>query len=146
MTTIAYRDGMLAADTLITCGDSRDGFAAKIVKVDGMLCGASGSAIHGQAFVAWLKKGREGDCPLLGLGEKDRTNGIMVSPDGKLRMWSDTGFWDFEPHGGYYAIGSGCEYATGAMAMGATAEQAVRVAIKHDVRSGGDVTVLRLDE
>ena len=44
----------------------------------------------------------------------------------------------------FYAIGSGCEFATGAMEMGATAEEAVQVAIKHSTSCGGPINVLRL--
>lgn len=43
----------------------------------------------------------------------------------------------------YFATGSGAEYATGAMAHGATAEEAVRAAMLHDTNSGGEITVLR---
>ncbi len=32
MTTIAYRDGVIAADTLACWGSNRDGFATKIAK------------------------------------------------------------------------------------------------------------------
>jgi ATP-dependent protease HslVU (ClpYQ) peptidase subunit len=41
----------------------------------------------------------------------------------------------------YRAIGSGRDLAMGAMAMGATAAQAVQVAIKHDRSTGGDIIV-----
>jgi len=44
----------------------------------------------------------------------------------------------------FYALGSGYQVAMGAMEFGATAEEAVRAAIKWDTGSGGDVTVLRL--
>jgi len=43
----------------------------------------------------------------------------------------------------FEAIGTGDELAIGAMEFGATAIEAVRVAIKRDINSGGRVAVLR---
>lgn len=40
-------------------------------------------------------------------------------------------------------MGSGGEFASGAMAMGATAAEAVRIAMKFDTKTGGEITVLR---
>jgi ATP-dependent protease HslVU (ClpYQ) peptidase subunit len=42
-----------------------------------------------------------------------------------------------------FAAGSGERYALGAMAMGATPEQAVQVAAGFCRYTGGDITVLR---
>ena len=46
--------------------------------------------------------------------------------------------------GPYFAMGSGRDFALGAMAAGASAEEAVRAAIAHDVYSGGEVVTLRI--
>jgi ATP-dependent protease HslVU (ClpYQ) peptidase subunit len=46
-------------------------------------------------------------------------------------------------HRKFQAIGSGLEYATGAMAMGADAKEAVRVAIKFDSDSGGRIHTMK---
>ena len=47
----------------------------------------------------------------------------------------------FDPHiyDEFFAIGSGSSLALGAMSFGASAEEAVRVAIKHNVFCGGEV-------
>jgi len=42
---------------------------------------------------------------------------------------------------GWYAIGSGAPYALGALAMGATAEEAVRTAAIFDIWTGGSIEV-----
>lgn len=44
----------------------------------------------------------------------------------------------------YLAIGSGQDFALGAMAHGATAEEAVWCACKHDPHSGGPVVVYQI--
>lgn len=43
----------------------------------------------------------------------------------------------------FWADGSGCDYALGAMQMGATAEQAVAVAMIWDQCTGGQINVIR---
>lgn len=43
-----------------------------------------------------------------------------------------------------YAIGSGTDYARGAMMAGASAEEAVRIASNLCIYTGGKITVLRL--
>ena len=143
MTTIAYRDGVLAADSLVTCGGGADGFVSKARRIDGLLTAASGSTVHAERFFNWLAGGAPGDCPLVGLPENSRTNGLVVLPSGRLRVWCHEGSWDFTPLRGFYALGSGTDYAIGAMEMGADAERAVQVATIHDIATGGPITVLR---
>jgi ATP-dependent protease HslVU (ClpYQ) peptidase subunit len=58
-----------------------------------------------------------------------------------MTMWSD-GTYD-EIRCEFYAIGSGRQFARGAMANGASAEDAVLAAIICDTTSGGSVEVLR---
>jgi ATP-dependent HslUV protease subunit HslV len=138
VTTIAYRDGVLAADTLMTANGSRDDFAPKIERIGGLLVGTTGSFPLGLKFRAWVARGFEGDCPYSG-GEPDG-NGIIVWAHGVVG-WCAAGPWPvMRP---FYALGSGCEYAIGAMEMGASAEQAVGVAMKHATETGGEITVLR---
>ena len=40
------------------------------------------------------------------------------------------------------ALGTGCEYAIGAMAAGTSAEEAVRIAARYDTNTGGEVITL----
>ncbi|QVW55203.1 hypothetical protein pEaSNUABM29_00163 [Erwinia phage pEa_SNUABM_29] len=42
------------------------------------------------------------------------------------------------------AVGSGCEFAIGAMAAGVSATDAVKVAIRYDINSGGEIQELDL--
>ena len=57
---------------------------------------------------------------------------LAVLPDGKAIFMTGWGLPILIEHE-YYAIGSGCEYAMGALEMGATAADAVLVACKLDV-------------
>lgn len=50
----------------------------------------------------------------------------------------------FPIHDDYFSVGSGSKWAKAAMDTGATAERAVRVALKNDAASGGKVQVFEL--
>lgn len=56
MTVIAYRDGVLAADSLVTWRAHRDGHVRKIFKVGRILATASGTTALAQAFRRKLGK------------------------------------------------------------------------------------------
>lgn len=138
MTTIAYRDGVLAGDTLTTANGNRDGYMQKVRRVGRVLIGFCGPISKGLKFEQWVKDGMTGDSPYHG---GDSGNGIVVSTAG-IVCWSGAGPWPVTTE--FYALGSGTELAMGAMELGATAEQAVAVAAKHNVDTGGQITVLRL--
>ena len=64
---------------------------------------------------------------------------MMVGHDDKSGVWKQ----ELDP-GNPDAIGSGSAYALAAMDMGASAEEAVRAAMKRDIYTGGRVRVLRV--
>lgn len=140
MTTIAYRDGVLAADTLCCFGNSRDGFATKAVKRGPYLAAASGAVAAMGRFLDWVRGGLQGEPPPMPDGDHT-TFGIIVCPDGSCLTFGPSG-WE-RTKADTYAIGSGADYAQGALAMGASAEEAVRIAMQFDVKTGGEITVIR---
>ena len=137
MTTIAYRDGVLAADTQINSGNgARAGSIQKVGRTsDGHLWGYSGSTQHQEGCVAWLDK-REGD------PAKIEGVFIVITPAGAVREWWGEGW--IQSQARFFAWGSGERLALGAMQVGATAAEAVRAAIALDLESGGEVTAVRL--
>lgn len=138
MTTIAYRDGMLAADSLATSNGLRDDYCAKVWRVGPLMGAACGSRALCLKFQDWVRAGMVGSSPFEG---KDDGNGLLVTPDHVI-CFANSGAWPV--YADFYALGSGYQLAMGAMEVGASAEEAVLAAIKWDVSSGGDVTVLRL--
>ena len=115
MTTIAYRDGVLAADMLSTSHGARDAFGPKIWRCGGVLIGAAGSRALCLKFRSWVIAGMSGESPWEG---KDDGLGIIVSRAG-IVCWGHLGPWPVrEP---FYTLGSGYQFATGAMEMGASA-------------------------
>jgi hypothetical protein len=143
MTTIAYKQGTLAADTLMIKGNTIFGHVEKIVRreSDGALCGGAGNLGWVQAFHRWFLEGEEGDPPPL--GEYD--NGIIVRKDNpEVEIFEDAGAWCFTPN--YTAIGSGKEFALAAMGLGTDAETAIKTAMQFDPGTGGEVMVLRHEQ
>jgi hypothetical protein len=144
VTTIAYKDGVLAADTLSTRNGAREGVAIKIFRRGDLLAGASGCSARCKYFRDWFVDGCKGDCPPMGDLEKNWAEGFIIMADGRLVTFGPTASW---AEAGMYsdmnAWGSGADFARGAMTAGASAEEAVRIAMHWDTNSGGDITVLR---
>lgn len=143
MTTIAYRNGWIAADTGLSDNSTRDMFMTKIAKNSkGHLAGASGAATWLHAFLTWFKDGRVGEIPISNgrngcaiIVEKRNAVICVESIDGKIGT--------FPISGPYQTLGSGSDFALGAMFAGATASAAVRAAMRHDNGTFGRVQTLR---
>lgn len=139
MTTLAYRSGILASDSLVTSGGARSGLTArKIRRVGGALVAGCGFIGELERFISWVAAGMTGDDPLRG-GE---TNALLIAPGQPLLMFGSTGPWAVEAD--FVAMGSGEDFAFGAMAYGASAIEAIEVAIRFDVYSGGPIQTLKL--
>lgn len=139
MTTIAYKNGELAADSLVTSGNQRVGFARKIGKAGRVLYGASGNSTWMHAFNDWVRHGCKGGPPKEE-GE-DVGEGLIIVDDSIVSVWPDGTLSAVKAP--FYALGSGRQFARGAMACGASASEAVSAAIKNDCGSGGAVVVYR---
>lgn len=142
MTTIAYRDGVLAADSLTTRGGTIDGHVRKIDRRDdGLLIAATGSLAYNSMFRAWALAGMAGDPPKSPNEDAGGGTGVLFWPDGRVEFYEAEGRFSLDAP--YHAIGCGFQIALGAMFAGADAETAVRAAVAHDTCTGGEVIVLR---
>ncbi|TYO65499.1 hypothetical protein FXV83_16315 [Bradyrhizobium hipponense] len=143
MTTIAYKDGVLAGDTLMIKGSTITGHITKIVRreSDGALCGGSGNLNWLQAFHRWFLDGEKDD----EMPEPSEYDNAIIArkDDPEVEIFEFGGSFVFEPN--FTAIGSGKEYAFGAMSAGADAEEAIRIACLYDPGTGGEVQVVRHD-
>lgn len=63
MTTLAYRDGVLAADTLMTGNGMAWAHLPKIGKIKSVLYGACGLSNENAAFREWVRGGMKGEAP-----------------------------------------------------------------------------------
>jgi hypothetical protein len=140
MTTIAYKDGVLAADTLATSNCLRDNYGTKIWRVGKLLVAASGNKACCLRFRTWVADGMEGESPFEGA---DLGNGLVIAPDGNIVCWGENGPWPVTVP--FYTLGSGYQLALGALAAGASAIEAVKIAAEYDTHTGGEVESLTLE-
>ena len=144
MTVIAYRDGVMAADTMITDNGRVVGSIQKIARSPcGAIGAASGRGGAGQRFAAWMQAGMPGEfdpkCT------EDGFFGALIMDAAGMRAMDRTG--TILPFTAPFAAeGRGREVAIGAMEMGATTEQAVAAAIKWEEGCGGEIQIERLGE
>lgn len=147
MTAIAYRDGVMAGDslTIITSKESdiKTADPLKVAKYKGYLFGLAGNDCPKmEDFRKWWYPYRKADkAPKM--GQKLRFEALVVGPDGMVQQWDERGVWELikQP---FWAIGSGSHVCMGAMEFGATARQAVEAAIKWAPGVGGKVYVRKL--
>jgi ATP-dependent protease HslVU (ClpYQ) peptidase subunit len=157
LTTIAFRDGVLASDSKVSSGsDVFVGEFQKIFKliveeelswIDRLvfrkepeqveyLIGAAGTLEDIQEYIGNMFMGGERtkasyDCSLLAVCQDDEGGYIITKYDGGQK--------GFQLSAKYASIGSGYEIALGAMYHGASAEEAVKAAMYHDNTSGGEL-------
>lgn len=139
MTTLAYRDGELATDSRVTAGDMIVSDRRKKVHRlrDGSIVAWSGSVQQAELLLRAMRK---------------KTAAPRLTEIAALHLRADGSLWEYEGEAwvkqdpGYYATGSGSAYAFAAMDAGASAKEAVRIAIKRDAGSGGRVQSLKLKD
>lgn len=140
MTTIAYKDGVIACDSRqVRSGTIVSDNAPKCQVVDGVSFFLSGAVCDEKALIA-AYFGTPSPVPVECSGYAvDGGRLIMVGHDDKTGVWKQ----DLDP-ANPDAIGSGSPHALTAMDMGASAEEAVRAAMKRDIYTGGKVVTFRV--
>lgn len=140
MTTVIWDGKQMIADTLMVWGGTMQK-VEKLFRHQDILMGIAGSYVEGSAFVLWVKSGMSLDAwpPCI---TKDNCTCLMVHKDGRVLRFEGSPYPTpvLEP---YTAIGSGTDFVLGAMAHGATAIEAMEIAKKLDVSTGGELTVLQ---
>jgi hypothetical protein len=142
MTTIAYKDGVIAYDSRQTRNDRIvSDNSLKCQVVDGVSFLLSGVVCDENALIA-AYFGTPSPVPVECSGfVVDGAKLMMVGHDDKDGIWKlDLDLSNPD------AIGSGAPYALAAMDMGASAEDAVRAAMKRDIYTGGLVRLFKIAE
>lgn len=137
MTTIASDGKIIAADDqatnnfVFTCPNS------KIHFIRGSWIGFCGDVASVEKMREWMEAGAHGDKRPVCHG-KDDWGALELTAAGELFLWEGDGrrFPVSKP----FAIGSGADFAMGAMLVGATAVAAVEAAIALDPYSGGKIS------
>lgn len=137
MTAIAYRDGIMAADAACYRGSTIVGYRRKIGRFPDGICGFAGNSVDcfrmQQLFLA-------GGDMLAPLPDRADFSGLIVRRTGLGRIhisMIDGTFYEVPaPEAPFYAVGCYGEFLIGAMAAGASAEEAIRLAILHTDAAG----------
>jgi len=149
MTTIAYRDGVMAADSRVTydseAGGTRMHKCEKLFRKqtkDGgeAIIGLAGETAPGLLFLDWYGSGKK---PLMRLidGDADFT-ALVLRRDGLFVY--DAWCRGEKVLDEFFAIGSGSKAALGAMYKGAGALEAVDIASRIDPYTSAPFTCLSL--
>jgi ATP-dependent protease HslVU (ClpYQ) peptidase subunit len=137
MTSIAYRDGVMAGDSRVTAGDLvLPDTCRKVHRLrNGALFGAAGNS----EAIERLRRAivRRTQIPKL-----EEVSALRVDPDGSL--WSYEGSIWSKVDAPFAALGSGTTACLAAMYANATAREAVAIACKLDPSSGGRIHVVKL--
>lgn len=148
MTTIAFRDGIMAADSQETTDikmHCRKLFRRTSPTGRRVIIGTAGSSYAGMIHVDSYSKGSERPKVLDNIeSDEDFQNLIW---DGKA-LWEINWLWHpirVPRSHKFFAIGSGAAAALGAMHMGASAKEAVNTAKKIDNLTGGRVSCMSLN-
>ena len=142
MTTIAYRNGVLAADSCATTGEADGAYQThcrKLFRKKDAIIATSGESSSGMVFVDWY--------------------GGKVPPDKMLAGGADficlvltrSGLFEYDKWcrgekilQPFYAIGTGAKAALSAMHAGSSAQRAVEIACMLDPYSKPPVVTMRL--
>lgn len=146
MTTIVGVKDKLVSDSKIIMqktGDKADTYyeGPKLYRKGNAIIGTAGSCDLGETFMKWYGSKRK------------KPAGFGKDADFEALVLTETGLYHYDEYlsGGrvlqpFFAIGSGAHAALGALHMGASAEDAVRIACRIDVMSGEPVQVMELNE
>lgn len=153
MTTIAYRDGVIAADSCVSlqteAGGARKFRCEKLYrkqvkgprgKSEWIVIGLAGESAPGLVFLDWY-----------GTDKEKPTDLIEGSADFTALILTKRGLFEADAYcrpekilNRFYAVGSGAKAAMGAMYAGATAKRAVQIAAKIDPYTAGPFAVMGL--
>jgi ATP-dependent protease HslVU (ClpYQ) peptidase subunit len=139
MTTIAVRNGVMAADSQMTVAGTANR-CMKLFRRHGSVIGVAGDDAPALLFVDWYGSGKARPEVLLRGG----ADFYALVLDPQKRIW----LFDKWCRGElirekFFAVGTGADLAFGAMHAGANARKAVAIACKRDINSGLPVVTMR---
>lgn len=145
MTTIASDGRTVAADGLATVGDEPVSFSLrKLARLsDGTIVGLGGSQRLFEPMIKWYVAGC-GEDNLPKTTASDEFGFYVFLPDKVLCFNHGSPYPSV--YGYPFAGGSGEDYASGAMAFGATPTQAVEIAAKFNVKTGGEILTFNIPQ
>ena len=104
----------------------------------GAIVGCAGESTEAVAFADWLDAGAE----MAAWPKLKSCDALVLHPDGSLFLYEEANEGRCEQVFPPMAIGSGMDFALGALDAGAAPNVAVEVAIKRCMSCGGQITVM----
>jgi len=152
LSTVAYKDGVIAGDTLAVCSNERYGSIEKVGRTENYLFGFTGRLGYMRPTYQWVA-----DMDRKGIKPQDfhkYREDLDIGDDGSaIIIDRDSQIWFIELDGYVHpvhrvceSIGSGGRFAIGAMYHGASAVEAVAVASMLDVNSGERILTCSFDD
>lgn len=135
MTTIAYKEGVVACDKQGTSWNQIGQAPFKAIVDDNYVYLVTGTLYRGLSFIGWLQDNRSDvKAPKL----KGTHVYVFNRDTGEMEVWEHESqrMPVVDP---IWADGSGGQFAMGAMAAGCTPIEAVKIATKYDCFTGGGV-------
>lgn len=136
----------MCADRAVNSSGTAHCQVRKIAEINGWLFGAAGAAAEMPIIAGFIRaKLDKGELPtgLLGktgyVEEEQRQTGILVNPSGQIHVLDrdkDGNIFCYAVDALFGATGSGRDVALGAMAAGASAQEAVKIASRFDMGTG----------
>jgi hypothetical protein len=140
MTVICFDGKTLAADRQATCEGMRSSITKIFRMEDGTLLAMEGAAGDALLLVKWAYEGFDpAHFPRLA----NHANLWVIKPDGAVSSFEGTPV-PMDLHDKTFVAGTGRGLAKGALAMGASARQAVQVACDYHVECGMGIDTLEL--
>lgn len=137
MTVIAASLEAMAGDTRIVHDEILVNSHRKVHVVRDMIVGYAGCMDSGILFLEWCQRG---------MGSRGKPGNLSEEFIGLVL--NESGLYEYKFYlvpikieGAFWAIGSGAPAALGAMSMGATPEEAVKIASEIDPSTGGSFVV-----
>lgn len=144
MTTIVFRDRVMACDSQHTYDDTKFYGVKKIESGANSLIGIAGASRFANCVFDWWRA-VEMDESLL-VPDWHRTGQLLAEDVVMLLAHRAQGLFRLDCtgraskiHANYAALGTGAGFALGAMAMKATATQAIDIAMMYDLYTGGEI-------
>ena len=139
MTTIAFKDGLLVADTAVTDNGKYLGQVCKIHKIQNFMLAGAGSLLTLNKFMEWFRMGADVTKPF-DITKENGFDVICIDLNTKEIWEYNSDILATKIDQKYYALGTGTDFALGAMHAGATAKEAVEIACKIDIYSRKPLT------
>lgn len=148
MTVIVWDGKSLTTDKQATQSDlMRTVTKSRIIR--GHLCAVAGDWDLAQEMFVWFERGAKPDeVPPFFRSKEDWVAFVAITPDKRVLKFERSpypmDFTETVEKDGWFVFGAGRDFAVGALAMGASPEEAVRIASKYCTTCGNGVDVLHL--